>query len=290
MWFFIEINLLTFISFLNFNNCKFQSQARVKYFIVQALVSGVILLIILLSINTIRLKIKLLFRLAILVKLGAAPFQIWFISVILKLNWISIFWISTIQKFIPLLILRILVMPIMWIFIFIRFWLASLPALNQINFKKLLGVSSVFRVNWLVARIIFRKIFWIKFIFVYGIIVMGVVLVNLKLINRTNKKLICVINFFDTNLIFISLLALAGIPPLAIFFIKLNLLIILSQTSLIMSALLILFSVVIIFMYIGVTIKFLLKFNTSIPFTSLNFIQTKYILGLILLLRTSYLI
>ncbi len=260
--------------------------ARVKYFCVQALMSvRIILLYLYLNTDFYFINLILLIIL-ILVKLGAAPFHFWFASVIVKISWFRVFWLSTFQKIIPLFIIIIFYLNKIWVFVTISSILIPFLAVKQIRLKKLLAYSSIFRLNWLLARIRFRKNFWIIFLGGYTIILLSVLTLVIDLNQSQNRKLFSKIGFFNTVLLFVRLLSLIGIPPITIFFIKLKLLSNLQRLSVAISSILILGSVILIFIYSLVRIKYLTQQSFNLSYFAPTFYAVKK--GALFIIITSF--
>jgi len=97
--------------------------------------------------------------LSIVVKLGLAPCHMWFFRVVLSSSWASIFLLSTVQKLIPLLIIRRVSGPawvVVWV-IFMSVVVVTTGGMRQISFRKVLTFSSLNNVRWIVARTTARR-------------------------------------------------------------------------------------------------------------------------------------
>ena len=255
-WIFIEINLVRFICVLNINKCKFQSLVRIKYFIIQRGVS-LIILVILACTQIVPQNFNLVLVLLFLVKLGAAPFHAWFIRITLKINWFNLFWASTFQKMIPLIMITYLRNFSIINILILGAGVSRIAAFFQYNLKKILAYSSVFRLNWIIARLFFREIFWLKFLIIYGALKLSVILINFNLIATSNKFNLRVRKLSLKILMVIRFLAIIGVPPFPIFFLKI---LIVKKMLIIfrgLTARLLVSSVALIFMYLSFSIKIL---------------------------------
>ena len=258
IWIFIEINLLTFVSFLNFNRCKFQSMARVKYFCIQALFSVSFILFYLFFVLQPSKVVWSLFLIALIVKLGVAPFQSWFVSVIVKVRRFRIFWLSTFQKIIPLAILRAFLLDEkIVLMIIVRARLVAFISVQQVSLKKLLAYSSIFRLNWLLASILVLSHFWIRFLVGYGLILLRILFIAGNLGQRQSSKLTGRMNLHERCIVFLGIFSLMGMPPITIFFLKLKLLLRLIEFYFIIAGLITSYSIILIFIYIMFVIKFI---------------------------------
>jgi len=113
----------------------------VKYFIFQAFSS--VVLIISLSKDLIFNDVLLLVA---IIKLGAAPFHIWFIGIVEKISLSHFFWIAVAQKIIPFRLIQILALPRLTFskILLISVLLASLHIITQFKFIKILAASSIY--------------------------------------------------------------------------------------------------------------------------------------------------
>jgi NADH-ubiquinone oxidoreductase chain 2 len=103
-WIGLELNTLAFLPLLLSKKSKLAREASIKYFLTQTLASVLILvggLWFLASGGLATLTLLLGLR----IKLGAAPFHRWVLSIAEARGWIPLFALLTIQKINPLLIL-----------------------------------------------------------------------------------------------------------------------------------------------------------------------------------------
>ena len=91
LWIGIEIRMLRFLLVLIFSDLYQEHSNTVKYFSIQSL--GSIILI---------RELKMLRILVTMIKLGIAPFHLWFISLMRKISIMRLVWVRVVQKIIPL--------------------------------------------------------------------------------------------------------------------------------------------------------------------------------------------
>ena len=97
IWIGIEIRILRFLLILMFSDLYQEHNNTVKYFLFQSIAS----IILLLSLSLLG-ELKVLGTTIIMIKLGIAPFHLWFISLINKVRIVNLIWLTVIQKIIPL--------------------------------------------------------------------------------------------------------------------------------------------------------------------------------------------
>ena len=88
---------------------------------------------------------------SMVVKLGAIPGHMWYVSIIQDLSWVNIFTLSTLQKILPLLGLIVVTPQYVIVALFSLSATASIFATMSSSLKRLIGYSSILNVSWLIA-------------------------------------------------------------------------------------------------------------------------------------------
>nr|UGS80321.1 NADH dehydrogenase subunit 2 [Hemicaecilius mockfordi] len=217
-WMGLELNMLSFIPLLIEQKNSFSNESALKYFLIQAMASS---MFIFLSItNTFWFFSFSIFNfqkfnyllIPLLLKLGAAPFQAWFIMMMQTLNWWKALLLATWQKFAPLAILSYLNLyksPLILISA-LSLTVGSLGGLNQTTFQKIFAFSSVSHLGWIFSSLLISKnLFFMYFLF-YSF--MNIILFTYMYILN--------FYFFNQNLsstshpmFFLGMLSLSGLPP-----------------------------------------------------------------------------
>lgn len=266
VWFSMEFNLLSFVAFLAIQAHKKTSLLRIKYFSVQVILSRGLILQFIFQ-NYFLIETQALITLLLFAKLGGAPFHSWFTRLIRKLSWFNIIWISVFQKLLPLSVLVLTINPLCSALIIIRGGAAAWIRMSQVAPKKVIASSSVFSLAWLILAISFSLRVWLHFFLVYS--TLRVLLIHRFLrmgahvagSQKNNKKFFL---WFDTLVIF----SIAGLPPFLLFFIKVEILFGGLRLKLVGRRIrIILFSVILIFIYLNLIISRLTLF------LDINFIQ-----------------
>lgn len=142
----LELNLLSFIPLISAKNNQYSSEAALKYFLIQALGSSVIILAASFALTAAG-SAKVLMAVALLLKSGAAPFHFWFPRVIEGLQWPSAIILITIQKIAPMSLLSYLtlehIFPVFWAAILISAVVGAIGGLNQTLLRKIIAYSSI---------------------------------------------------------------------------------------------------------------------------------------------------
>ena len=213
IWILLELNIISFLPIISSKE-HIEIENSIKYFLIQRWASIIFLrrfFFFNLFLNNI--YIVIIFR--IFIKLGVAPFHIWFISILKTRSLFILIILSTIQKIIPLIILNNLIIKfeILYVIIFLNIIVFLIILSRIININKILAVSSIRNIIWILFRIIFSLKLIFLFIIIYFFLLIGVYIIyniyNLNIFLQINR-----INYFDKIILIIIFISLGGIPPL----------------------------------------------------------------------------
>lgn len=194
LWLGLEINIFSFVLFLS-------RSSAIKYFLIQVVAS---LLLIWGAIYSFWIL-----RIAILIKLAAAPFHSWFIQVIKQTNRILFFLLLTWQKFAPLiLLLRFRSFYLVTVMTVFRAGIGSLIGIQQNEISVLLGYSAIHHTGWLLIIRIYSFLYTIVYFIVYRIMLVPISSFTL------GQTLLDYVSKFSIGWGLIIFLSLAGLPPL----------------------------------------------------------------------------
>lgn len=262
IWIMIEINLITFIPIILNKGLNTEIEARVKYFLIQTIRSILILLLFINNYVNSRIRhyfyLPQIFIFIILLKLGAAPCHLWYPPIIGALSWMNCFFLSTTQKLIPTIIFIIYIknnrIQIVCLLVALNRLVGGWGGLNQSQIRPLLAYSSINHLSWLISSTIFSITMPIVYFLIYRVI-------NSTIFYRfwlTKKKKIFNFDHLKDQLlnplIPLSLLSLAGIPPLLGFFPKWLILSNILPLSPLIAIFLILGSLISLYYYMIITI------------------------------------
>lgn len=190
------------------------SNSILYYFIIQSLASSLFFFASLLSPIFFTKIFNLVIIISILIKLGSAPFHIWFPQISEGLRYNSFFFLSSFQKIIPFYIITIISKKFLILFIILSAIIGSFGGLNQKSFKKILAFSSISHISWILSLILIRHNFWIIYFFIYILILIKIIYLLKKnnIISIININSIKFSNFKKISL-FSLFLSLGGLPP-----------------------------------------------------------------------------
>nr|YP_002860171.1 NADH dehydrogenase subunit 2 [Ephemera orientalis]ACB48053.1 NADH dehydrogenase subunit 2 [Ephemera orientalis] len=223
-WAGLEINLLSFIPLMSQNN-KFSAEAALKYFLVQALASSILLFAVLMlySLHSMLISLdsiidpSLILNTALLIKLGGAPFHFWFPGVMEGLNWSCNIILMTWQKMAPMMLLSYTIyLNTFYTFVIISSVMAgSLGGFNQTSLRKIMAYSSINHLGWMVASIILGDLFWFMYFLFYSFLSITTIILFSQF-NLTHLYQIYSSSFHSPAIklmMFLNMLSLGGLPP-----------------------------------------------------------------------------
>nr|QOL00608.1 NADH dehydrogenase subunit 2 [Haplotropis brunneriana] len=223
VWMGLEINLISFIPLLANNKNMMMNESSIKYFIVQAMASTMLLF----SILIIQLEYPLnweqqiipsiMISSSLLFKIGAAPFHFWFPEVMGPTSWINCLILMTWQKIAPMMVLSYCIQNSMFTstIIIASIAIGALGGLNQTSLHQLMAYSSISHLGWMIASISISETLWEVYFTVYSLLSLIMVLLfnqsKLFFMNQiyTAENMNIEIKF----MMFLTLLSLGGLPP-----------------------------------------------------------------------------
>lgn len=225
---------------------------------------------------------------ALILKLGAAPFHQWIINVVEGLSWTLNFLLVSWQKIAPLLIISsfiIIVPPLLYLFMVASAIIGSIGGLSHSSFKKIIAYSSINHLAWLFISFSLPEwILWNYFL-IYCLINFTIIFIfetyNVSYINQ-------VIMFFSLKtkfFLFIPLLSLGGLPPLTGFFRKWIIIISAIYKSITLVLILIFSSFISLFYYLQISFSSILSVNYSNKYIIIN---SRFNLLIILLFLSTF--
>ena len=202
VWFIIELNFLCFVRIIRYQFTNNNTNGNIYYFLIQSLGRVLILLRALNFLIFRHFFFEATFFIFLLLKLGGAPFQFWYLKLIQKIRWVNIWLISVWQKLIPLLLIKLINYYYLILFGLLRVIIGSLNNLNQKKIKKILGLSSIFSLGWTILSILQSKV-WLLFILGYGLILWVLLaslnslkIININYLENSNLSIVFYLIFF----------------------------------------------------------------------------------------------
>nr|QDP18017.1 NADH dehydrogenase subunit 2 [Sphenacris crassicornis] len=224
VWMGLEMNLLSFIPLMVNDKNLMINESSIKYFIVQALASTMLLF----SILVIMLKLpmmswgknaipSMMVNSSLMIKMGVAPFHFWFPEVMKTSSWTNCLILMTWQKIAPMMVLSYCIEMKMFIAIIVISSIAigAMGGLNQTSLSQIMAYSSINHIGWMIGSMLINETLWEFYFIVYSTLSLILVFIfnssNLSFINQIfmSTKNKTEIKFMMMT----SLLSLGGLPP-----------------------------------------------------------------------------
>ena len=231
VWIGLEINLMSFIPLIICGSNDIESERAVKYFLVQALGSCIILFSYFLFIGYfnylyIRSFYNYLIIFSLMLKIGIFPFHHWLPHIINGSRWFICFLLSVVQKVAPSFIMCFRVLGCRGSFILLLGSIGSLfggiNGLNQRQLRMIMAYSSIGHLGWIFCSIYYSFFIFIYYYLIYIFINFRVIILLIIYPLKTNN--INTFNYIPTYYLFFlcfSFISLAGLPPFLGFYSKL---------------------------------------------------------------------
>nr|AEW48067.1 NADH dehydrogenase subunit 2 [Stegana jianqinae] len=222
-WMGLEINLLSFIPLMSDNNNLMSTEASLKYFLVQAMASTILLfsIILLMMKNNFNFEImnfytSMIILSSLLLKSGAAPFHFWFPNIMEGLSWMNCLLLMTWQKIAPMMLISHVNMKLLLLFsIIASVIIGSLGGLNQSSLRKLMAFSSINHLGWMLMALMTNEIIWLLYFLMYSFLSFTLTFMfdNFKIFHFNQMFSL----FFNSKILkfilFMNFLSLGGLPP-----------------------------------------------------------------------------
>lgn len=238
-WASIELNIYSFIAIsliMSQNRTSVRPiRAALTYLLSQALGSILLLLafIFITTLNPTYSPPTTILILAILLKLGARPFHFWLPPATAGLNSFILFWLLTIQKLPPLMLLHIVLTLYPESYFLLNFSIAlsaligGIIGLYQTRLQPLLAYSSISQLAWIIISAKSSFILIVGYFTAYTLVLYPIIRLIHQRFNLSLHTLPSPFPFStrEKSLIALSFINLAGIPPFLIFAFKFQIII-----------------------------------------------------------------
>nr|YP_010192700.1 NADH dehydrogenase subunit 2 [Caerulea coeligena]QZP40854.1 NADH dehydrogenase subunit 2 [Caerulea coeligena] len=284
-WIGLEINLLSFIPLISKSNNLLNSEASLKYFLIQSIASinflfSIIMMMIFIKNFEINFFFSILIDSSLLMKMGSTPFHFWYPNIMEGLSWLNCFILMTWQKISPMIILSyymnnkfIMMISMMNVII------GALGGFNQLSLRKLLTFSSINNLGWLMMSSMISENLWLIYMITYSfLILISCLMFYMTNIFYMNQLFNLNINFIIKISIMINFFSLGGLPPFMGFFPKWIIMNFMLNFNMFMICFLfIMMSLIMLFLYIRIIYSSFLFFNFKMKWFKI-FIDNKMII------------
>nr|YP_009318349.1 NADH dehydrogenase subunit 2 [Angaria delphinus]AOZ71830.1 NADH dehydrogenase subunit 2 [Angaria delphinus] len=237
IWVGLELNLMGFIPVLLYRGMTQETEAGMKYFIMQSVGSGMLMMGSLVCYNlcfswevvctgSISFLGVIFLVSGLLIKLGSFPFHFWVPSVMASVSWFGCLMLSTWQKVAPIFLFSAVIQgwkitswegSILLLIAGFSALVGGVGGVNQTQVRAILAYSSIAHLGWMVFCVsISDGIFKIYFLVYFSVSVclfMVLWFVELGFYGQVGSLSVSVSSFGQGFVIFM-LLSLGGLPPL----------------------------------------------------------------------------
>nr|YP_011034011.1 NADH dehydrogenase subunit 2 [Slavum lentiscoides]WRI20264.1 NADH dehydrogenase subunit 2 [Slavum lentiscoides] len=221
MWMGLELNLFSIIPILNFKTSIYSIESTMKYFLIQAFASIILLMFLINKSLFFIIEINIMMIMPLLMKMSLMPFHLWLPSMIEGLNWMSCFLLMTWQKIAPMIMISYLNINKIFIFTISMIMLNSMFGMNQNSIRKILAMSSINNSSWMLMAILFNENLWINYFLIYSILNFLIIyLFSMYQINYINQLKFFNFNFFFKLNMLMMIFSIMGLPPMLGFLMK----------------------------------------------------------------------
>jgi len=246
-WVCLEINIMAVIPLLCSGFSETSMINRIKYFISQRVAS---LIFIIRFLRNNERMISIFCALAILFKIGIPPFHSWLIRIISNIKYFDIFLIISVQKFIPLVIISQLEIPIeLFLLLAFRSFLMLVLNMNLISSIGVLFFLSARGNGLWIVRVSSKTELWLVFLATYCL----VVICRCSLLSMSRVYKVSDLFFLrvpNLKLLRFQFLNMGGLPPITGFILKLIILKVLINFRRLETLFLVINSLIVLFIYV----------------------------------------
>nr|UFZ12852.1 NADH dehydrogenase subunit 2 [Chloroniella peringueyi] len=288
-WMGLEINLLCFIPLMSNTSNSISNESALKYFLVQALASSVLLFsIIMEAIHSGELSFELfpyfnqiMLNSALLLKLGAAPFHLWFPSVMESLDWINSLILMTWQKIAPLVLMSYsLNCKFIYFISILCLLIGAIGGLNQTNLRTLMSYSSINHLGWILSSMMISESLWVIYFFFYSFLSFSVIYFFFYYKIYSFIQINSLFSSFPMIkfILFMNLLSMGGLPPFLGFLPKLLIIQnLIYNNSLFMIFCMVMTALITLFFYIRLSYSSFLIMSLNLKWYKMFFISNSII-------------
>nr|YP_003354968.1 NADH dehydrogenase subunit 2 [Venustaconcha ellipsiformis]ACQ91037.1 NADH dehydrogenase subunit 2 [Venustaconcha ellipsiformis] len=235
VWLMMELNTLSFIPIIMVTHDITETETSIKYLIPQTLGSNLFLVSSFLIYT--QIQSSPLASIALLLKAGSAPIHMWFPPVMHSINLMAGFIMLTWQKVMPLSLLtnhELAYPPIIIASAMMSALWGSIAGLNQTNLMTLMSFSSINHLGWLLMGSTINLTMTMNYLSAYTLTLTPIYLFMQTHMTKTHSKFMTslTINNHYQLILMLTLLSMAGMPPMAMFVVKLPIMIAIMTKSL----------------------------------------------------------
>nr|YP_010721495.1 NADH dehydrogenase subunit 2 [Hilethera xinjiangensis]WDS74912.1 NADH dehydrogenase subunit 2 [Hilethera xinjiangensis] len=279
VWMGLEINLLSIIPMLTNSKNMMINESAIKYFIIQAMASTMLLI----SILLIQMKYvmwwekenvsSMMISSSMMIKMGAAPFHFWLPEVMGSSSWMNCLILLTWQKIAPMMVLSycILISNFTFTVVMLSIIIGAMGGLNQTSLRQIMAYSSISHLGWMISSMVISENMWESYFFIYLLLNTVVVITfsSMKLFFLNQIYLSGNLKTEIKFMIMLSLLSLGGLPPMLGFLPKwIVILTLIDNNMTTMMFLMLMFTTITLYYYMRISFSAIIMSHTETSWTT----------------------
>nr|YP_010177460.1 NADH dehydrogenase subunit 2 [Thrips hawaiiensis]QSQ87285.1 NADH dehydrogenase subunit 2 [Thrips hawaiiensis] len=260
MWMSMEINLFSMIPIISLDQKLNSEKSSMVYFLVQSISSTMILMSICLeSMDFNYTPFSTFMMVGIFMKLGLFPFHQWMMSAIEGMSWFVSFFLMTIQKIIPLMVIMQFSEKKIIIFLcLLNSLFSSIMSITMFSMRKIMIISSMNHLSLMIISLMLSKTMLKIYFIIYSTMTfMATKLFEKLQVNFIFQTMTLIKKNKINNMIFLTIfLSMAGVPPFLGFMPKMLTIMLMMKSKMILTVMLILvFNSLSTFMYLRASLN-----------------------------------
>nr|YP_010561802.1 NADH dehydrogenase subunit 2 [Ammothea calmani]UYX57750.1 NADH dehydrogenase subunit 2 [Ammothea calmani] len=290
LWMALEINNMMIMPLMLLKIYQQYSESTIKYFLIQS-ISSLMFIMSSLMINNplwMFMNLNLIFNmimLSMMMKIGMFPFMMWYIEIITKTSFLAMKLIMTIQKIMPMIIINMTLKNynMLFLMIMINMLFSSITTLNQTNLKKILSLSSINHMGWMLMSLIFNYSTFITYLIIYSLILLMII----SFMKTFSIKYMLQMFIMNNIYFMLNMMSMAGLPPFSGFMMKWMIINLMMNFNMVfLSMIMILSSMISLYFYLRlIMLSFMMSFIKLKWNVKINYKMTKNYLNMMSLLN-----
>nr|YP_010432118.1 NADH dehydrogenase subunit 2 [Orius strigicollis]USW04715.1 NADH dehydrogenase subunit 2 [Orius strigicollis] len=282
MWMGLEVNMMAFIPLIYKMKNNKSAESSMIYFLTQSMSSMMMLFSI--SMNSMmENKMIILLTISLMIKMGAAPFQMWFTEMMNKMSWMNCLILMTWQKMAPMFILSNISSKMILMSSVLSAIVGAIGGLNQTSTRKIMAFSSINHMGWMMMCTTFNNNLWMMYLMIYSTLMMPLTwMFNKKMIMHSSQMMTNMKSMTEKMNITCMMMSMGGMPPMLGFMPKWMAInsMMMSNMYMIM-IMMIMMSIITLFYYMRITMSTMMIHEVQKKWMMIN--QNKYMYSSIML-------
>nr|QTA94007.1 NADH dehydrogenase subunit 2 [Eupristina koningsbergeri] len=227
LWVLMEINTLCFIFIMAIKAAK--KYILIDYFLTQCLCSLIYLFSYFSFFSHLSEYMIIPMLLAVLTKLGIPPFHMWYSKMFYDLDWMSIYFLSVLQKIIPLIVMNMMINLMFYnlnhsliLHLVVSIIWCGMMGLVENRLKLINVYSSIINISWIILMMFISDLAALIYFILYSIVSFNLIYIcnNYNLLNIQDFSIMKVKNIYSYYFILLVFFSLGGLPPFFGFMMK----------------------------------------------------------------------